>query len=252
MYKHNKRRFVVFIQIFKGTMLLKFIAYYRVSTERQGRSGLGLAAQKSAIMKYLNGGDWQLTEDYTDVESGKNNDRPELAKALNLCQLTGARLVVAKLDRLSRNASFLLQLRDAGVPFVCADMPDANELTIGIMALVAQQEREAISKRTKEALAAAKARGVKLGNPNGALALLKHGGGPKAAAAARKRKADKFAISVASTLAVILHGGNSTYRRLTVELNKRGILSPRGGEWTPATTRNVILRARALRPGLLA
>jgi DNA invertase Pin-like site-specific DNA recombinase len=213
---------------------------------------LGLAAQKSAVMEYLNGGDWRLADEFTDIESGKNDDRPELVKALNLCQLTGARLVVAKLDRLSRNASFLLQLRDASVPFVCADMPDANELTIGIMALVAQQEREAISKRTKEALAAAKARGVKLGNPNGALALLQHGGGPKAAATVRKRKADKFAISVASTLAGILDEGISTYRPLTLELNKRGILSPRGGKWTPATTRNVIMRARTLRPCLFA
>jgi DNA invertase Pin-like site-specific DNA recombinase len=145
----------------------KLVAYERVSTARQGKSGLGLEAQRKAIDDYAATKGGTILARFTEVESGRKNDRPELEKALQLARITGATLVIAKLDRLSRNAAFLLTLRDAGVSFVACDMPEANDLTVGIMALVAQQEREAISRRTKEALAAAKARGVKLGNPNG-------------------------------------------------------------------------------------
>src|SRR3954469_22234666 len=125
----------------------KFVAYYRVSTARQGRSGLGLDAQKKAVADYLDGGKWTLLREFTEVESGKDDSRPELAKALHLAGVTGATLVIAKLDRLSRNAAFLLTLRDSGAKFVAADMPDANALTVGVLALIAQHEREAISKR---------------------------------------------------------------------------------------------------------
>ena len=141
-----------------------FVSYLRVSTTKQGASGLGLEAQRKAVADYLNGGDWTLLGEYVEVESGRKNDRPELLKALEHCRLTGAKLVIAKLDRLSRNAHFLIGLQEAGVPFVAADMPNANELTVGIMALVAREERKAISSRTKAALAAAKERGV---NPYG-------------------------------------------------------------------------------------
>ena len=140
-----------------------FISYLRVSTARQGKSGLGLEAQRKAVADYLNGGNWQLLAEMVEVESGKKSDRPVLQEAIDLSRATGATLVVAKIDRLTRDAAFLLSLRDAGIDFVAADMPDANRLTVGIMALVAEQEREAISRRTKDALAAAKARGVQLG-----------------------------------------------------------------------------------------
>jgi DNA invertase Pin-like site-specific DNA recombinase len=136
-----------------------YVAYARVSTARQGKSGLGLAAQEAAINAFLREGDRLLTPKYVEQESGKDDARPELAKALNRCKLTGATLLVAKLDRLSRNLAFIATLQDAGVRFIAADMPEANELTIHIMAAMAQHERKAISKRTKEALAAAKARG---------------------------------------------------------------------------------------------
>src|SRR5215207_2669928 len=146
-----------------------FVAYYGVSTERQGRSGLGLAAQRKAVEDFLNGGNWRLVAEFTEIESGKQSDRPALAKAFQACRLRHAKLVIAKLDRLSRDAHFLLGLEKAGVDFVAADMPQANRLTVGIMAMVADEERRLISKRTKEALAAAKARGVRLGGNRGAI-----------------------------------------------------------------------------------
>ena len=139
------------------------VTYLRVSTARQGKSGLGLEAQQKAVADYLSTGQWNLLEDFVEVESGKNSKRPKLLEAIELCKASGAKLLVAKLDRLARDAHFLLSLKKAGIDFVCADMPEANRLTIGIMAMVAEEERKAISKRTKEALAAAKARGVQLG-----------------------------------------------------------------------------------------
>ena len=145
----------------------KFVAYYRVSTQKQGRSGLGLEAQRHAVAEFLNGGDWKIVGEFTEVESGKRSDRPELARALAMCRLHGARLVIAKLDRLSRNAHFLFGLQEAGVDFVAADTPHANRLTVGIMAIVADEERRMISARTKAAMAAAKARGVQLGGDRG-------------------------------------------------------------------------------------
>lgn len=144
-----------------------FVAYSRVSTIRQGKSGLGLEPQREAVRSYLNGGNWSLVAEFTEVESGKRSDRPELAKAFQACRVYGAKLVIAKLDRLSRDAHFLLGLEKAGVDFVAADMPHANRLTVGIMAMVADEERRMISQRTKLALAAAKKRGVKLGGDRG-------------------------------------------------------------------------------------
>ena len=135
----------------------KFVSYLRVSTKRQGESGLGLEAQRAAVEAWLNGGDWTLVEEHVEVESGKRADnRPALAKAFDARRAYNAKLVIAKIDRLSRDPVFLLSLRDAGIEFIAVDMPHANRLTVGIMSLVAEQEREAISTRTKGALAAAK------------------------------------------------------------------------------------------------
>src|SRR3954451_2198641 len=143
-----------------------FIAYYRVSTQAQGASGLGLEAQRAAVLAYLDGGSWHLAAEFVEVESGRKDDRPELAKALGACRRLGATLVIAKLDRLARRVSFVSALMDSGVEFVAVDFPTANKLTIHILAAVAEHEREMISARTKASLAAAKARGVKLGNAN--------------------------------------------------------------------------------------
>ena len=200
---------------------LKLVAYERVSTARQARSGLGLEAQRKAIDTFAAERSAQVLDRFTEVESGRRNDRPELDKALNLARLTGATLVIAKLDRLSRNAAFLLTLQASGVRFLAADMPEANDLIVGIMALVAQQEREAISRRTKEALVAAKARGIKLGNPNGAAALR----------AAVTANADDFARALQPVIAELRSGGATSLRDLAEALNDRGIQTRRGGEW---------------------
>src|SRR6202049_933180 len=143
----------------------KFIAYFRVSTDRQGKSVLGLPAQREAVMSYLDGGRRATVNEFTEIESGKRDDRPELVKALAACKKQKAKLVIAKLDRLSRNLAFIATLMDSGVEFVAVDNPHANKLTIHILAAVAQHEREMIGQRTRDALKAAKARGTKLGNP---------------------------------------------------------------------------------------
>src|SRR3712207_6842151 len=154
----------------------KFVAYYRVSTAKQGKSGLGLEAQQEAVRSYLNGGAWQLVDEVVEVESGKRNDRPKLAEALRLCRLHSATLIIAKLDRLARNVAFISNLMESGVEFTAVDFPQANRLTVHILAAVAEHEREMISRRTKDALAAAKARGKKLGGNRGKIHLVSEKG----------------------------------------------------------------------------
>jgi len=144
----------------------QFVAYYRVSTTKQGESGLGLDSQRGAVAEYVSRLGGELLEGFTDIESGTNDNRPELLKALRKCRLTGATLLIAKLDRLSRNRRFLMELADSKLNFVAVDMPEANSLTVGILACMADYERQLISERTKAALRAAKARGTVLGNPN--------------------------------------------------------------------------------------
>ncbi len=220
----------------------RFVAYERVSTARQGKSGLGLEAQRKAIDDFAGSRGAEVIGRFTEVESGRKADRPELEKALNLARLTGATLVIAKLDRLSRNAAFLLTLRDSGVRFLAVDMPEANDLTVGIMALVAEQEREAISKRTKEALAAARARGVKLGNPNGAAALRRAGKGGQPFREAVTRNADQHAADLAPIIAELQKNDITSLRGIAAELNARGMLTRRGGRWHVSTVRNLLAR----------
>ena len=221
---------------------MKIVAYQRVSTARQGRSGLGLEAQDRAILEHVRSKNATLVGSFTEIESGKLNARPELAKALHLAKVTGATLVIAKLDRLSRNAAFLLALRDSGVRFLAADMPEANDLTVGIMALVAQQEREAIAKRTREALASAKARGVRLGNPNGAAALRRAGRGNMASLGSIRSKADRHAADLAPVVASLQADGIRSLGALAQSLNERGMLTPRGGRWHKSSVVNLLHR----------
>lgn len=222
--------------------MCKVIAYYRVSTDAQGRSGLGLEAQRQAVADLCRARGWTMAAEFTEVESGKRNDRPQLQAALKRAKVTGGVLVVAKLDRLSRNVAFLAALQDSGARFIAADMPEANELTIHIMAAVAQAERKAISRRTREALAAAKARGQRLGNPNGAAALRRAGKGTVAALEAMKANAQARAGDYADTIADIRAGGARSLGEIAKELNERGIVTPRGGHWHPSSVRNLLAR----------
>lgn len=222
--------------------MTKAVAYYRVSTDKQGKSGLGMEAQRTAVESLCAARAWQLiAPPFEEVESGKRDDRPELLKAIERCRQTGATLVIAKLDRLSRNAAFLLTLRDSGVKFIAADMPDANELTVGIMALVAQQERETISQRTKDALAAAKARGTRLGNPRG-VESFKGRIGSGAGAAAIRRKADAHADMLRSAVERIRADGHTSLGAIARALNSGGELTPRGGTWHASSVRNLLAR----------
>lgn len=216
----------------------KHVAYFRVSTAKQGKSGLGVDAQRKAVADYLNGGEWTLIGEFVEVESGKLDQRPKLEQALALCELTGATLVVAKLDRLSRNVAFLAALQDSGARFVAADMPEANELTIHIMAAVAQAERKAISKRTVEALAAAKARGTKLGGHRGNLSdLLK---GPAASAAVRSKAAKERAAKVLQHIHALRAHGASSLREIAEGLNGASITTPRGARWNASQVKRVL------------
>lgn len=224
--------------------MCKAVAYYRVSTKRQSASGLGMDAQRKAVEDCCRQRGLDLVAPpFEEVESGKRSDRPELAKAIERCKLTGATLVVAKLDRLSRNIGFLTALQESGIKFIAADMPEANELTVHVMAAVAQAERKAISRRTKEALAAAKARGQKLGNPNGAAVLRRHGGGAKLGAEARAKEAERFAISLKPTIERLRGEGHQSLGALAKALNAEGILTPTGREtWHPSGVRNLLAR----------
>lgn len=218
---------------------MQHVAYYRVSTTQQGQSGLGLEAQRHAVRAFLAGA--EPLEEFTDVESGKRADRPQLQRALDLCRLTGAVLIIAKLDRLSRDAHFLLGLEKSGLEFVAADMPNANRLTVRLMAVIAQEEREMISARTKAALAAAKARGVRLGGcrPNAPPP------DPRRAIAAKIAKADELARQAGplALAAYVKHGG---YLAAADALNARGVRRARGGVWTRGTARRLILRYQRL------
>lgn len=217
----------------------RFISYLRVSTARQGASGLGLEAQRQAVADFLDGGRWQLLAEVVEIESGKRNDRVKLAEALKLCRLHNATLVIAKLDRLSRDAAFLLNLQAAGVRFVAADMPEANEMVVGIMAVVAQAERKMISARTKAALQAAKARGQVLGGDRGVKPS--HATAVKGATAL-KAKADARAADLSTILAEIKAEGASSLRDHAAALNARGIPTARGGEWSAVQVSRVLAR----------
>lgn len=221
---------------------MKVVAYYRVSTARQGRSGLGLEAQRAAVSSFCATKDGRIVAELTEIESGKRNDRPQLAEALQLARLTGSTLVVAKLDRLSRNVAFLATLIDSRVAFVAADMPEANEITLHIMAVVAQAEVKAISRRVKDALAAAKARGTKLGNPNGAAALRRAGQGNHASILVQQQRADLFAQEMLPILKHVQAQGHTTLQQMADELNARGFKARRGGRWYPETVRSVFFR----------
>ena len=212
----------------------KFIAYYRVSTRRQGQSGLGLEAQSKAVADYLVGR--ELVAEYTEIESGKRSDRPQLAEALATCRKQKATLVIAKLDRLARNVAFVANLMESGVDFRCCDMPEVNRTMLQLWAVMAEWERDQISRRTKEALAAAKARGVRLGSPVPER-------GSAIGAASTEAKAEAHAANVLPIIDSIKATGITSLRDIAAALNARGVKAARGGEWYAATVGRVIERA---------
>jgi DNA invertase Pin-like site-specific DNA recombinase len=216
-----------------------FVAYYRVSTKRQGESGLGLEAQRAAVKDYLDGGRWSIVAEFTEIESGKSDaNRPELAKAFAACRARRATLVIAKLDRLSRDAHFLLGLQKAGVKFVAADMPEANEMVVGIMAVIAQGERRMISQRTQAALQAAKERGKILGGFRG---YVPTGEDRMAASAVIKGTAKARAQDLEPIVQELRQAGISSLNALAKALSAQGIPTPRGGStWTATSVKRVL------------
>jgi len=231
-----------------------FIAYYRVSTDRQGATGLGIEAQREAVQAYAKTiPNAEVIEHFTEVESGKSNDRPELAKAIYECELTGHTLLIAKLDRLSRDSRFLANLLADDLNFVCCDMPKADKVMVGIMSYIAEWEREQIGRRTKSALAALKKRyeeaeegsehyGKRLGNPNGAEPLIRSGKGNTGAVAAIKQNADDFAAHKIKLIDSIKENGITTYKGIARELNRRKIRTPRNGVWHPSSVSKLMKR----------
>ena len=199
----------------------RFVAYFRVSTAKQGASGLGLEAQREAVRQHLGYDDSCIVAELTEVESGKRNDRPKLAEALALCRVHKATLLIAKLDRLARNVHFISGLMESKVDFIAVDMPLANRLTIHVLAAVAEHEAEAISTRTKAALAAAKARGVKLGGDRGKIASQARLGA-KASASVRQAKASAFTRDLLPTIQSLRESGASL-RSIAGDLNERRI-----------------------------
>lgn len=211
-------------------MAQKFISYLRVSTTKQGVSGLGLDAQREAVARHITTTGADLISEYIEVESGRKNDRPVLAEAIQACKRAGAILVIAKLDRLGRSVSFVSTLMESGAEFLALDAPFANRLMLHIMAAFAEHEREQIAQRTKAALAMAKARGVKLGQ-NGALL-----------AAQRKQEAKAFAQNLAGEIEDSRKAGATTLQEIADWLNIRGIRSRENATWSPANVRRLIDR----------
>jgi DNA invertase Pin-like site-specific DNA recombinase len=215
----------------------RFVAYYRVSTMRQGQSGLGLEAQRESVSRFIEQQNGELIQEFTEVETGKGKNalskRPELAAALETCKRHRAELVIAKLDRLARNVHFISGLMETGIEFVAVDSPTKDKFRLHLEAVFAEEEARRISVRTREALAACKARGVKLG-ANG-----------KVLAEKQKKEALGFALSLSETIEEIRQDGHKTVSAISNELNLRGIPSARGGKWSPQTTHRMLQRLKA-------
>jgi DNA invertase Pin-like site-specific DNA recombinase len=226
----------------------KFVSYLRVSTVKQGVSGLGLEAQREAIAGYLNGGKWSVVKELVEIESGKRNDRPALAAALNLCRVHHATLVIAKLDRLARNVHFISSLMESGVEFVAVDMPTANRLTVHILAAVAEAEAGMISQRTTVALAAAKARGTALGGLRVSVDRFRKIAivGRKASVALRTAKAEKNRANLLPVIAEIQTTGTISLRAIAAELTAREIPTSRSGnQWTAMQVSRILARTNS-------
>jgi len=217
-----------------------YVPYYRVSTARQGQSGLGLEAQRTAVAAFV-GDPAQLLGEFVEIESGKKNQRPQLLAAIAAARAAGATLLIAKLDRLSRNAGFIFALRDSGVAFVCCDMPDANTLTVGLFAVIAQHEREMISKRTIDALTAKKARGAVLGTP----ANMTPAAIAKSLNIRQENARTNQQNQQAARLAGLLHAQGCKLQQIAQELNNGGYRTRRGQLFFPMSVQRLLKRRTA-------
>jgi DNA invertase Pin-like site-specific DNA recombinase len=224
-------------RVFTRPGVPRFVAYFRVSTQKQGDSGLGLEAQREAVTRHVAITQGVIVAEYCEIESGKRNDRPEIAAALAACRLRHATLVIAKLDRLARNVFFISSLMESGVDFVACDNPHATRLTIHILAAVAEHEREMISQRTKAALAAAKARGVRLGNPH------LTPGDTRRATAVRSDRALSYARDVDFYVNEARKAGCASLGSIARALTARGIATPAGAvKWDATAVKRILAR----------
>ena len=213
----------------------QYVAYYRVSTQRQGNSGLGLSAQRTGVNAYLHNRGVLIAE-FTDVESGKKDNRPQLLKAIACCKERGGVLLIAKLDRLTRNVAFIFTLRDSGAQFVCADMPEANTLTIGVMATMAQHEREVIGDRTRKALAEKKRAGFVLGKPENLTRAAMQKGLEVRQQNARSNEHNRRAAALASSL----RGSGQNWSEVARMLNEHGFCTRRGKRFQAVQVQRLI------------
>lgn len=220
--------------------MTKYISYYRVSTQKQGESELGLEAQKTSVKTFINNQN-ELIAEYEEVESGKKNNRLELLKAIEHCKITNSTLLIAKLDRLSRNVQFIYTLRDSNVNFICCDMPDANSVTIGILAVLAQEERERTSQRTKIALEELRKKGIKLGTPENLTLEARRKGTLKVIQNAINNPNNKKATAII----VLLRKEKLSYRKIAAKLNADGFKTRRGKEFSASQV--LILHDRFLK-----
>jgi len=211
----------------------RFIAYYRVSTDRQGRSGLGLDAQREAVGQFLLGRTATVIAEFVEIESGGRSDRPKLGEALDACQREKATLLIAKLDRLARSVAFISALMEAKTNFLAVDMPHASRLVLHVMAAFAEHEREMIRERTRAALAAAKARGVRLG-ANGAVLAASH-----------RHDATVFAHEIRDAVDKAIVSGAHTTSEIAAVLNREGVPSRQGARWYPASVARLLKRLRS-------
>lgn len=216
------------------------VAYYRVSTTKQGQSGFGLAAQRASITSYATTHGLTITQEVTEIESGRKKDRPQLAAALELCKRSGARLLIAKLDRLARNVAFISALMESGVDFVAVDMPEADKLTLHVMAAVAEREAELISARTKAALAARKARGLSLGTNN--LTPERRALGPQ-----KQRETARQEMRQPAAFAQSLRKQGTALRGIAATLNAAGFTTRKGRQWTATQVKRMLDRETCAR-----
>jgi DNA invertase Pin-like site-specific DNA recombinase len=216
---------------------MRFVSYIRVSTQRQGQSGLGIEAQRNAVRQYVTSVGGELVGEYLEVESGKKDDRPQLINALKHARRIKATLLIAKIDRLARNVAFIANLLQGDVEVKACDMPEANRLTWHILGAVAEHEREMISQRVRVALAAAKARGTKLGNPQGAKAF---GSSYKVGAEKARQAACQRASDLAPVVQEIMAQGYTSLRQIGFQLDLRDLPAPRGGKWGASQVRNLL------------